>query len=318
MISRRLLRLKIMQILYSYFQKLSDDINQTEKELFESINKTYELYHYLMLLIIDLKYFAAHRLEINRNKFIKPTDKKDLSENFVNNKLIKLLEENYLLQTFLNNNKFNWHLYPNLLPSLYKDIYKTDFFAKYQQIDNPTFSEDKKLIINILTDVFPYSNDLIQALEETSIYWNDDLEFVISNIIQTIKKFKLENGSDNKLMKLYKNEDDIIYTKELFRKTILKHTEHVEIIKNYLENWEIDRIAQIDIILLEMALTELYYMEEIPTKVTLNEYIEISKFYSTEKSGTFINGILDKIVHDGKKSGKIIKKGKGLIGEINN
>ncbi len=317
MISRRLLRLKVMQMIYSHLQKMSGDINQTEKELFESIHKTYELYHNLLLLLIELKYYAQQKLEINRNKFIKPKDPKDLSENFVNNKMIALLEENYLLQTFLNNYKFNWNEYPETIASLYQEIYATDFFTNYLLIQNPEFSDDKKVVLEILSEIFPNSRDLNQTLEEASIFWNDDLEFVISNCIETLKKFKPELGKDNKLMKMYKSEEDVDFTKNLLRKTIIHHNDHIHIIEQYLENWEVERIAQLDIILLELALTELYYMEEVPTRVTLNEYIEISKYYSTDKSSTFINGILDKIVQEGKKSGKIVKKGKGLIGEIN-
>ncbi len=317
MISRRLLRLKIMQIVYSHFQKMSGDINHTEKELFESIHKSYELYHYLMQLLVELKHFASQKLEINKNKYIKSNEPKDLSENFVQNKLIELLEKNYLLQTFLNNYKFNWNAYPEMISSVFRELYKSDFYTNYLLIKDPTFEDDKKVVIKILSEIFIHSKDLNLTLEEASIFWNDDLEFVVSNIIETLKKFKPEIGTENKLMKMYKNEDDIQFTKNLLRKTILHHNEHLKIIEKYLENWDVERIAQLDIIILELALTELYYIEEIPTKVTLNEYIEISKYYSTEKSSTFINGILDKIVHDGKKEGKIVKKGKGLIGEIN-
>jgi len=308
MISRRLLRLKAMQMIYSFYQKLHGDINQAEKELFESIHKTYELYHYLILLLIDIKDYAYRKLEINKNKFIKSDNIKDYSENFVNNQLIKLLEENYLLQTFLNNYKFNWNIYPDLIPSLYNE---------YMSIKKTEFKDDKKIVLQILTDIFPYSVDLNQTLEEASIFWNDDLEFVISNIITTLKKFKPEFGSQNKLMPMYRCNDDIEFIKNLFRKTLLRHDEHIQIVDKYLKNWDVERVAQLDIIIIEMAITELYYMEEVPTKVTLNEYIEISKYYSTEKSSLFINGILDKIVQDGKKEGKIVKKGKGLIGEFN-
>ncbi len=317
MISRRLIRLKAMQLIYSFYQKMQGDINQAEKELFESIHKTYELYHYLMLLIIDIKQYALHKLEINKNKFIRSKDPKDISEYFVNNQLIKLLEENYFLQTFLNNYKFNWTIYPDLISSLYNDIYNSDFYEKYMNVEKTSFNDDKKVVLQILTDIFPYSKDFNQTLEEASIFWSDDLEFVISNVVATLKKFKPELGSHNKLMQMYRCNDDIEFTKKLFRKTLFKHDEHVQIVNKYLKNWEVERIAQLDIIMIEMALSEFYYLEEVPTKVTLNEYIEISKYYSTDKSSVFINGILDKIVQDGKKEGKIVKKGKGLIGELN-
>jgi len=315
MISRRLLRLKIMQMVYAYFQRMAGDINQTEKELFESIHKTYELYHYIFLLLIDLKFFADKKIEIRKNKFIKSNKPEEISENFVNNKLIKLVEENYLLTTFLNNNKFNWQIYTNVLSSLYDDLEKRPEFIQYQLLQNPSFKDDKEIVQFFLANVVINSMDFNQLLEEISLYWNDDLEFIVSNVITTIDKFTEAKGSQNSLQKMYKNNDDIEFAKNLFRKTILKHNEHAEIIQRFLKNWELERVAQLDIILLEMAITELYHMEEVPIKVTLNEYIELSKFYSTEKSSTFINGVLDKIVHEGKSDGTIVKKGKGLIGE---
>ncbi|HNV96313.1 MAG TPA: transcription antitermination factor NusB [Bacteroidales bacterium] len=304
-----------MQMVYAYFQRMAGDINQTEKELFESINKTYELYHYLMLLLIDIKFYAEKKLDIRKNKFLKSKNPAELSENFVNNTLIKLVEENYMLNTFINNNKFSWQNYNDVIASLFEDLEKTNEFTKYLMLKNPSFKDDQDIVTFFYAEVLTNSQNFNQLLEELSLYWNDDLEFVVSNIIASLSKFDEAKGSNNSLQKMYKNSDDIEFTKNLFRKTILRHDEHSEIIQRFLKNWELERVAQLDIILLEMALTELYHMEEVPVKVTLNEYIELSKFYSTEKSSTFINGVLDKIVQEGKSEGKIVKKGKGLIGE---
>lgn len=307
-----------MQIIYAYYKRANADINQTEKELFDSINKSYELYHYLMLLLIELKYFAQNKLEIRKNKFLKSQNKAELSENFVNNRLIALLEINTSLNTYINNNKFSWQQYNEVLALLYEEIEKSDEFIKYQLLDNTTFKNDKEIIFYILSNVITNSVDFNQLLEELSLYWNDDLEFVVSNVIQTLSKFKEEKKEFNTLMRMYRSDEDITFVKDLFRKTILKHEEHIKKLEYFLHNWDIERIAQIDIILLEMAMTELYYLEEVPVKVTLNEYIELSKFYSTDKSSTFINGILDAIVREGKADGSIVKRGKGLIGEQNN
>jgi len=304
-----------MQMVYAYFQRMAGDINQTEKELFESINKTYELYHYIFLLVVDIKFFAEKKLEIRKNKFLKSNKPEEISENFINNRLTKLIEQNYLLTTFLNNNKFSWQNYTNVLASLYDDLEKSTEFVQYQLLPNPNFKNDKEIVQFFLANIIVNSQDFNQLLEEISLYWNDDLEFVVSNVMATLEKFTEAKGAQNALQKMYKNNDDIEFAKNLFRKTILKHDEHAEVIQRFLKNWELERVAQLDIILLEMAITELYHMEEVPIKVTLNEYIELSKFYSTEKSSTFINGVLDKIVHEGKADGTIVKKGKGLIGE---
>jgi len=304
-------------MVYANFQRLAGDLNQTEKELFDSINKTYELYHYLMLLMVDIRFYAEKKLEIRKNKFLKSKDPAELSENFVNNKLIQLLETNYALNTFLNNNKFNWQKQSDTIAQLFDELEKTQEFRKYLLLPKPDFNSDKEIVSFFFSDVLVPSQDFNQILEELSIYWNDDLEFVVSNIMATIDKFSEGKGVDNPLMKMYKSPDDIDFAKNLFRKTVVRHNEHVEVIQKFLKNWEIERIAQIDMILIEMALTELYYLDEVPVKVTLNEYIELSKFYSTEKSSTFINGILDRIVQAGREDGKIAKKGKGLIGEQN-
>lgn len=304
-------------MVYANLQRLAGDLNQTEKELFDSIHKTYELYHYLMLLMVDIKFYAEKKLEIRKNKYLKSKDTAELSENFVNNKLIQLLENNYSLNTFLNNNRFNWQKQNDTIAQLFDELEKTEEFRKYLLLPNPDFNADKEIVSFFYLEVLVPSSDFNQILEELSIYWNDDLEFIISNIIATIEKFSEKKGIDNQLMKMYKSSDDIDFAKSLFRKTVIHHNEHVEIIQKFLKNWEIERIAQLDTILIEMALTELYYFDEIPVKVTLNEYIELSKYYSTEKSSNFINGILDKIVQSGREDGKIVKKGKGLIGEQN-
>ncbi len=315
MISRRLLRLRIMQIVYAYFLKPTENINQVETELFNSIHKTYELFHYLMSFSLDLRQYAQNKQDTIKNRYIRTKQEVELNNNFLSNKLLTLIESNHDLQTFLNNYKFSWVLYPELTKNCYNTFIETNYFKEYQQLKQPSFKEDKEVIAKLYTEVIATDDEMIQSLEEMSIYWNDDFEFVISNVVETLNKFKLEKGAYNPLPAMYKCEDDISFVKNLFRKCILHHNEHREIIEKYLKNWEADRIAVLDMIILELALTELYCLDDIPVKVTLNEYIDLSKYYSTEKSSVFINGILDKIVHDGRADGKIVKRGKGLIGE---
>lgn len=306
-----------MQIVYAYFLRTAGDITQTEKELFSSIHKTYELFHYLLELSVDIRNYAQNKIDNTKNRYIKSNSIKELGENFISNKLIALIDDNYLLNTFLNNNKFSWVNYPELTRDIYTKLLESDFFEEYLLIEQPSFKQDKEIINKLYTQIIANSEVLFQVLEELSIYWNDDVEFVISNIINTLNKFTLDKAADNSLPQMYKSDDDIDFVKNLFRKCILRHQEHSDIIEKYLKNWKVERVAMLDMVLLEMALSELYYLDEVPVKVTLNEYIELSKYYSTEKSSTFINGILDKIVQDGRIEGKIVKRGKGLIGETN-
>jgi N utilization substance protein B len=315
MISRRLLRIKILQICYAYLKSNGQSVNQAEKELFFSIQKSYDLYHYLLLLMIDIVRYAQSRIELSSRKMI-PTDE-DLNPNtkFVDNKLIKQLEKNKQLNKYLNDNKLSWVNYPELIKNLYLEIKNSEFYHNYMTSAQHTYREDKKFIVDLYSKIIIIYEPLHQNLEEQSIYWNDDMEFVIGMIIKTLKNFNASSDESEQLMPLFKNEDDKDFVKQLFRKTILKHSEYQQLIANYIKNWDIERVAFIDIVVMVLAISELIEFNEIPVKVTLDEYIEIAKFYSTQKSNIFINGVLDKIVADLKNEGKIKKSGRGLIGE---
>ncbi|HSH52488.1 MAG TPA: transcription antitermination factor NusB [Bacteroidales bacterium] len=315
MISRRLLRIKILQICYAYFKSHEQSVNQAEKELFFSIQKSYDLYHYLFLLIIDIVKYAQSRIELSSHKMI-PTNE-DLNPNtkFIDNKLVKQLEENKQLNKYLNNNKLSWVNYPELIKNLYLEIKNSEIYQNYMNSEKRTYKEDKKFIIDLYSKIIIIHEPLHQNLEEQSIYWNDDLEFVTGMIIKTLKSFNTSSDEMEQLMPLFKSEDDKDFVKQLFRKTVLKHSEYQQLIADNIKNWDIERVAFVDIVVMVLAISELIEFNEIPIKVTLDEYIEIAKFYSTQKSNVFINGVLDKIVADLKKEGRIKKSGRGLIGE---
>ncbi len=181
--------------------------------------------------------------------------------------------------------------------------------------DSNGFNEDKKFISNVFSKIIINHESLYQNLEEQSIFWNDDIEFVIGMIIKSFRSFKASSDENVKLMSLFKNEEDKDFVKRLFRKTVLNHNENEELISKFIKNWDVERVAFMDIIVMSLAIAEMTEFSEIPVKVSLDEYIEIAKFYSTQKSNIFINGILDKIVEYLKKEGKIKKVGRGLIGE---
>jgi N utilization substance protein B len=191
----------------------------------------------------------------------------------------------------------------------------TEEFSRYMGSKNFSFDAHRAIVEFFYAEVLATSEELYQILEEQSIFWNDDIEFVISMIIKTLKKFKHSSPPEKSLMPLFKDEEDIDFTKKLFRKSILDSEKHREIIKGHLRNWDIDRVAFIDVLIMEMALCEFINFPSIPTKVSLNEYIDLARYYSTSKSRTFINGILDKILKKLKEEGKVTKAGRGLIGE---
>jgi N utilization substance protein B len=315
MISRRQLRIKALQSLYAYYATGGEDMKRTEKELHFNIEKAYDLYHYLLLLLIDLVLYAESRMEIARNKRI-PTHE-DLHPNtrFIENRLVEQLRNNEQLIRYLDQHKLNWANHPELIKEIYNRLTESEEYLNYMKDEESGYAEDKRLISFLYTHIIFPSERLDSILEEQSIYWNDDLEFITSMIVKTLKKFKEEDGPKKPLMDLYKNKEDRDYVVKLFRQTILHRDEYVEYIKKNTRNWDLERIAFMDILIMQTAIAELVAFPSIPIKVSLNEYLEISKFYSTSKSNVFINGVLDKVVLQLKEEKKIVKTGRGLIGE---
>lgn len=315
MISRRIIRIKVLQILYAFFTSPETSINNTEKELFFSLQKTYDLYHYLMSLVIEIEKFAEDRIDLGLKKH-RPSSA-DLAPNtrFVNNLLINQLKSNISLTKYLESAKLSWGSEDELIRKLYLSLTEQDFYKEYMAAEQNSYANDRKLVEDIFKYLILDNEDIESLLEEQSIYWNDDLDFVVSMILKTFKKFKEFSDNHQALLPMYKDEEDRQFAKDLYRKVVLNHNDNVILIKQHTVNWDIERIAFIDNLILELALSEFLYFPSIPTKVTMNEYIELSKYYSTEKSRNFINGILDKALKDLKKANKILKAGRGLIGE---
>lgn len=315
MISRRIIRTKALQILYAYYTSEAKSLGNTEKELLFCLGKTYDLYHFLMILIIEIADHAEQLIEIKKNKHQPTYDDLHPNTRFVNNRVIAMLRENKELNSYIQNKKLSWVNHPELIKELYLFLQESDFYQEYMAGTGHSFAEDRKFIEKLLSNIILVTEDLYESLEEMSIYWNDDMEFTVSMVIKTIKKFNARSDSDHSLMPMFKDEDDRDFAKNLLRKSILNHDELRLLIKEHSRNWDIDRIAFMDILIMQLAITEFLYFPSIPTKVTLNEYIELSKFYSTEKSRNFINGILDKALKELKTLNKINKAGRGLIGE---
>ena len=315
MISRRLLRIKILQALYAHYKSEGKTISQSEKDLFFSIEKTYDLYHLLHLLIIDIRNAAIEKIELAKYKQLPVHD--DLYPNirFIENKLILQFQENYRLHKYVKIRKLSWINYPGLVKNLFRLLEDSEEYKIYMEAESSDYEADKKIIIDFLACYVADYDDLHQAIEEQSIFWNDDIEFIASMLIKTIKKYSSNNKCNGPLFELYKTAEDKKFVKDLFRKSVLNETDYINLIDKYTVNWDIDRIAFMDILVMQLAISEMIWFAEIPVKVSLNEYLEIAKYYCTERSSSFINGILDKIVHDLRRDKVIIKKGKGLIGD---
>ena len=304
-----------MQILYAYYSSPEKSINQSEKELLFGIHKTFDLYHYIIDLSLEIVKFAEDKIDMRMKKFRPTEEELHPNKKFINNRLVWQLKENKKLNLYLEQKKLSWADHPELVKELYNRLVESDFYKEYLDNKKSSYDEDKKFLDKLFNKIILYCEELYQVLEEQSIYWNDDLEFVIAMVSKTFKKFTESSDSEQALMPLFKDEEDREFLVDLFRKTIINHNELRDLVDVHSSNWEIDRIAFVDILIMQLALSEFLFFPSIPTKVTMNEYIEISKFYSTEKSRNFINGILDKGLKELKAAGKVSKLGRGLIGE---
>jgi transcription antitermination protein NusB len=316
MLNRRHLRIKVLQILYAYFQTDDRDARRSEKELMSSINKMYDLYLYFLLIFEELQHFAEKRIDERLHK-IRAT-KEDLSPNrkFADNRVFKHFMLNADLKKQSETHKINWvgAVENDLMKKLFLHITETEVYSDYMNNGQNSFEDDRTFVLALFKSEIANFELLHDFFENKSIYWLDDIDLVCSMVLKTIKLVPEEPSVKLPILTLYKDEEDErVFTETLFQKTIQDDAKNDKLINELTQNWELDRIAKMDIILLKMALTELTAMSSVPKKVTLNEYIEISKFYSTPKSQVFINGILDKAVELLDQEGKLNKTGRGLI-----
>lgn len=311
MFNRRFLRIKIMQALYAYFRDEKADLKVAEKNLFTSIDKSYELFLYILGFLNNLQ-FAA-RISIEEAKAKRLPTAEDLNPNlkFVNNLFLTALNDNKHINTAWTNYKVSWQNDQDLVRKVFNEIKNAPFFKEYMQNKENSFAEDKKFIQTLL-ESFLYEHELFNFwFDEKNIYWTDDYYygfFFLNKWVETVTENKMPAPI------LYRDEEgDTKFITDVFAKTIIHSSEFDTLIAEHTKNWELDRIATLDVLLMKMALTEIMYLPNVPVKVSMNEYIDITKEYSTPQSGGFINGILDKIVLDLKKDNKIQKTGRGLL-----
>ena len=315
MLGRRQLREKVMQNIYAYnCLGTQGEERMVEKNMMKSIDQIYDLYIYILNLVKVQKEIAEHKIELAKSKNF-PT-KEDLNPNlkFINNKVFKILEQNLELNRYSDNNKvLLWDIYDTYPNNIYKNLIESDLYKNYMQNDKNSFAEDLEFIQNLFVEFIAEYEDLHDYLEDIQITWADDLHIANAMVYTTFKSFRENSSPIISLFKVYKDLDDQRFTEELYRKTLRYQTETKKIIEEKAQNWELDRIATIDLIILEMALTEFLYFPNIPAKVTINEYIELAKNYSTEKSRVFVNGILDKTLKELKDNNNLPKSGRGLL-----
>jgi transcription antitermination protein NusB len=309
MLNRRFLRIKVMQMLYSFFQHEKADVATFEKELFKSLDKVYNLYIYVLALFVDLHHQAYVTIDEHKHK-LRPT-KEDLNPNmkFVNNSLLTALTESKELKKEIEKQKVSWQENYDVVRKLYNEIKNTEDYKHYIALPENTVKDDRNFLISLIINHLAEHDLLNHVFEEKNIHWADDTFLAFNSVIRTFENF----DGEFKLMPLLKDvEDDKEFVSTLFRKTIQYKPQYEELIQAHTKNWELDRIANMDVLLMKMAIAEILHLKNVPVKVSLNEYIDISKEYSTPNSKTFVNGVLDKIILQLKTTGKIEKTGRGL------
>lgn len=313
MLNRRHLRVKVMQSTYALLQSKSDDIVKEKKFLNYSILKIYDLYVLQLQLLVEVRNLAEKHQEIAKKKYLATSEDKNPNRKFIDHPFLLGLKNNISLQEYIKTQKLkNWKEDNEYVRVIWDAIRESDIYADFiRNLENSSPKNDLNFISEIYKNVIAPNDKLFDYYEGQLISWVDDIPFVNTFILKNLKKINANSRFDKSL--LYKNEEDEEFGAELFKKTVLHHHEFMDDIDAKTPNWDTDRIAEVDFILMKMALTEIIYFPSIPTRVTINEYIEIAKDYSTTKSSFFINGVLDKILKEYTTAGKIKKIGRGLI-----
>lgn len=307
MINRVLIRLKIVQIVYAYYQNGGKNLDTAEKELFFSLSKAYDLYNYLLLLMVEVTKQANKRLNAAKNKLVPTKEELFPNTKFVENRFIAQLEVNKQLPEFSNNQKKTWENEADFVKTLCDKILESDIYKEYMASETSSYEEDRELWRKLYKNIIFNNIELDQVLEDQSLYWNDDKEIVDTFVLKTIKRFDEKNGAKQELLPEFKDEEDQDFARRLFRRTILNADYYRHLISENTKNWDLDRVAFMDVVIMQIALAEILSFPNIPVSVSLNEYVEIAKLYSTPKSGGFINGTLDGIVNSLKKENKLTK-----------
>ena len=311
MLSRRLLRVKVAKSLYAHLKSGSTSLPASQKNLVSSINKAYDLYFQMMALIVEVARYAESRQELAKQKKLPTYDDLNPNRRFVDNGVIHLIATSDSVQDEIARRKLSWANYPDTIKDIYNRLTETTYYKEYMSATNSSFSDDRKFVETFYTSL-DEDESLAEVIDEMSLMWNDDLSFALYMVIRTVSNLK-QSHTEVKVLPQFKSDEDLEFAKELFSASLLQFDENQEIIDKYTRNWDVERIAFMDNLIISVAISELTSFDSIPVKVTLDEWIDIAKYYSSPSSSTFVNGVLDKIVVELREKGKINKSGRGLL-----
>ena len=306
MINRELIRIKVVQLTYAYYQNGNKNIDTAEKELFFSLSKAYDLYNYLLLLIVDITREERHRIEIATQRAQREGTEVP-SQKFVYNKFAVQLEENKMLNEFVESQKLTWADDIEFVRKICNQIESSEDYKDYMNAGETDYETDRELWRKLYKLFILNNSDLYSLLEEKSLYWNDDKEVVDTFVLKTIKRFEADNKNKQELLPEYDDEEDKDFARKLFRATILNADQYQHYLSDASRNWDFSRLAYMDIVIMQIAIAEMLTFPNIPASVTINEFVDLAKLYSTSRSGGYINGMLDSIAHFFVDNGMMMK-----------
>ena len=307
MINRELIRIKIVQLTYAYYQNGSNNLTNAEKDLMFSLSKAYALYNYLLLLIVAISKEMRHRVEVNTNRANREGAPVP-STKFVDNRFALQLENNNALLDYVDEQKLTWNNDVEFIRRMCALIEQSQIYQEYMAAEDDSYDADREVWRKLYKAIIQDNDDLDALLEEKSIYWNDDKEIVDTFVLKTIKRFDEQNGAKQELLPEYDSEEDRDYARKLFRASILNADEYQHYMSEASRNWDFSRLAYMDVIVMQIAIAEMMTFPSIPVSVTINEFVDIAKLYSTPKSGGYINGMLDTIARHLIKTGRLMKR----------
>lgn len=306
MINRKLIRVKIVQLTYAYYQNGHHNMDTAEKELLFSLSKAYDLYNYLLGLIVTITQEERRRVDIATRRAEREGTETP-SQRFAFNKFATQLEENKQLNLFMEDKKMSWENDVEAVRKLCDQIERSPLYQEYMMSDAEDYETDRELWRRIYRTLIQGNEDLDAILEEKSLYWNDDKEIVDTFVLKTIKRFDPANKADQELLPEYDDTEDREYALKLFRSTILNADTYQRYMSETSRNWNFSRLAYMDVVLMQIAIAEMLTFPNIPISVTINEYVDLAKLYSTPKSGGYINGMLDAIARHLVDTGRLLK-----------
>lgn len=311
MLSRRLLRVKVAKTLYAHLKSGSDNLRASEKNLVESIDKAYDLYFQMMSLVVEVAHYAEGRIELAMQKKLPTYEDLNPNRRFVDNAVIHLIANSDSVNDYIAERKLSWALQSDAIRDVYNRLIDADFYKKYMSAPVVTFTDDRKFV----EEFFQWLEEdeaMLDVVNEMSLLWSDDYGFALFMALRTVQNLK-RSHTEVKVLPKFKSDEDLDFAKRLFVKSLVDYEDNQEIVDRYSKNWDVERVVFMDSLIINIAIVELKQFDSIPVKVTLDEWIDIAKYYSSPTSSNFVNGVLDKIVADFMADGTIQKSGRGLL-----